>query len=156
MTNNSESDRLWARLLAAIKRRRFAQDELIEILHEAQRSYGHLNRALLRDVASLLKLPPSRVFGVATFYHLFRMQPRRRHECTVCLGTACYIRGAAALRAEAVLAAQARDDLALHESRCIGTCGIAPMVLIDRSASGPETTDSLRRHLRELNSHGSR
>lgn len=138
-----------------MKRHRFAQDGLIEILHEAQRLFGHLDRALLLDIAVKLQLPPSRVFGVATFYHLFRLHPRRPHECTVCLGTACYIRGASALRVEAEQAAQARHDLAIHEARCIGTCGIAPLVVVDGTVVGKETPNSVQKRLKELKPRGS-
>lgn len=150
MTNSTQSDRRVAQLHRVMKRHRFAPDALIEILHEAQKLFGHLEADVLRNLAHQLGLPPSRVYGVATFYHLFRLDARRRHEFTVCLGTACYIRGANALLREAKNAEHDRGDLALHEARCVGTCGIAPLIVVDGAAAGPETPESLRRRLLEL------
>ncbi len=81
-----------------IKRYQYQQDALIEILHKAQELFGYLDDLLLY-IARSLKLPPSRVYGVATFYHLFSLAPQGVHTCTVCTGTACYVKGAAQILA---------------------------------------------------------
>ena len=80
-----------------LKRTRFCQDALIEVLHSAQDIFGYLRLDILHYIARQLKLPPSRVYGVATFYHLFSFSPKGEHSCTVCLGTACYVGGAPAI-----------------------------------------------------------
>ena len=77
-----------------MKKHQFKQDALIEVLHKAQELFGYLEDDLLLFVAYQLKLPPSRVYGVATFYHFFTLKPKGEHTCVVCMGTACYVKGA--------------------------------------------------------------
>src|SRR5271156_1578756 len=77
-----------------MKRQQYQPDALIEVLHKAQELFGYLDVDVLRTVARGLKLPPSRVYGVATFYHLFSLKPQGAHTCVVCLGTACFVKGA--------------------------------------------------------------
>ena len=79
----------------SMKRHHHRPDALIEVLHTAQELFGHLDHDILFYIARGLTLPPSRVYGVASFYHLFRFKPKGKHQCTVCLGTACYVNGAA-------------------------------------------------------------
>ena len=79
---------------ATIKRYQYQQDALIEILHRAPELFGYLEMDVLLYIAHSLKLPPSRVYGVATFYHLFSLAPSGVHTCVVCTGTACYVKGA--------------------------------------------------------------
>ena len=96
-----------------MKRHQFAPDALIEVLHTAQELFGFLQTDLLHYVAHGLKLPPSRVYGVATFYHFFSFKPQGEHTCVVCTGTACYVKGADALLAAVEQAARdrrRRDD----------------------------------------------
>ena len=83
----------------ALKRLHYRQDALIEVLHVAQEAFGYLDDGLLVYIARQLKLPPSWVFGVATFYHFFSLNPKGEHTCTVCMGTACYVKGAAGITA---------------------------------------------------------
>jgi bidirectional [NiFe] hydrogenase diaphorase subunit len=97
-----------------------------------------------------MKLPPSRVYGVATFYHFFSLKPKGRHTCVVCTGTACYVKGANALLAAAERAAHiqagettADGNISLLTARCLGACGIAPAVVLDGAVRGHETTDAL-------------
>ena len=80
-----------------MKRHQFQPDALIEVLHTAQELFGFLETDLLHYIAHGLKLPPSRVYGVATFYHFFSFAPQGEHTCVVCTGTACYVKGADAL-----------------------------------------------------------
>src|SRR4051794_23430579 len=89
----TSTDARFARLDTAMKRHHLQPDALIEVLHVAQEIFGHLDHGLLHYVARGLKLPPSRVYGVATFYHLFTFAPKGRHTCVVCRGTACFVRG---------------------------------------------------------------
>lgn len=113
-------------------------DALIEILHRVQELEGYLSPSALRTVAVGLGLPLSRVQGVASFYHLFRLAPPTPHRCAVCLGTACFVRGAGDL---AVILANRLgvklDDLsgndlwALQSVTCVGACGQAPVLVVD-------------------------
>ena len=77
-----------------LKRGRYSQDQLIETLHVAQDVFGNLSEDILVYVARALRLPPSMVYGVATFYELFTFDPPGDHSCTVCTGTACFVKGA--------------------------------------------------------------
>jgi bidirectional [NiFe] hydrogenase diaphorase subunit len=128
----------------ALKRARFAQDQLIEILHVAQDVFGYLSEDVLVYVARALKLPPSRVYGVATFYHLFTFEEPGDHSCTVCTGTACFVKGAddivLALSREhvTVAAGQTTEDgrFTLTTARCLGSCGLAPVVVLDGEVRG--------------------
>ena len=91
---HASGDKRFKILEAHIKKHQFKQDALIEVLHKAQELFGYLEDDLLLFVAYRLKLPPSRVYGVATFYHFFTLKPKGKHTCVVCMGTACYVRGA--------------------------------------------------------------
>ena len=82
-----------------LKRFQYEPDALIEVLHTAQEAFGYLSNDLLRYVARQLKLPVSWVYGVATFYHFFSLTPQGSHSCTLCLGTACYVKRSAEILA---------------------------------------------------------
>jgi bidirectional [NiFe] hydrogenase diaphorase subunit len=148
--------RRWARLDAAVRRHRHAADALIEILHAAQKVFGHLTPEVLQHVARELRLPPSRVLGVATFYHLFRLAPLAAHRCLICLGTTCYIRGGPALQRAACDATRNNPNLSVGAVRCVGICGMAPLVVLDDQAIGPLTPGELQNQLEERTSHGAR
>lgn len=114
------------------------QDQLIQVLHVAQEVFGYLSPEVLSYVARALHLPESRVYGVATFYHLFSFDPPGDHSCTVCTGTACHVKGAdailTALSEEFGLApGETRPDgsFTLSTTRCLGSCGLAPMLVLD-------------------------
>lgn len=92
-------DNRFKMLDASMKRQRFQADALIEVLHIAQELFGYLQDDILLYVAQGLKLPPSRVYGVATFYHFFTFAPKGTHTCVVCMGTACYVKGGETLLA---------------------------------------------------------
>jgi bidirectional [NiFe] hydrogenase diaphorase subunit len=91
--DNLKLDPRYKALDLQIKRDRQSQDALIEVLHKAQESFGYLEDDVLIYIARGLKLPLSRVYGVATFYHLFTLKPSGIHTCVVCLGTACHVKG---------------------------------------------------------------
>src|SRR5262249_28614724 len=95
--DHPSGDKRFKLLDAAMKRHQHQPDALIEVLHPAQELFGYLEHDLLLYVAYNLKLPPSRVYGVATFYHFFSFAPKGEHSCIVCMGTACYVKGAATL-----------------------------------------------------------
>ena len=136
-------DKRFKLLDATMKRHQYRGDALLEVLHTAQELFGYLSPDLLVYVSHHLKLPPSWVYGVATFYHFFSLAPRGQHQCVVCLGTACYVKGAATLLAalEKDLAIKAGDttkdgQVSLLTARCLGACGLAPAVVFDGSVAG--------------------
>lgn len=121
----------------AMSRHQFSGDALIEVLHTAQELYGFLSPPLLKMIAHKLRLPPSRVLGVATFYHFFSLKPKGEHTFVVCLGTACYVAGGlgliSKLERRCAKSGQTTPDgkVSVETARCIGSCGLAPAVIYD-------------------------
>jgi bidirectional [NiFe] hydrogenase diaphorase subunit len=154
-------DARFALLEGTMKRHQFQHDALIEVLHHAQQLFGCLDHDVLYFVAHHLKLPPSKVYGVATFYHFFSLKPAGKHTCVLCMGTACYVNGARALLAAVehqshlqVGETSGDGELSLLTARCLGACGIAPAVLLDGKVRGHETPDGLRAALKGWLAHG--
>lgn len=132
-----------------LKQFQYRPDALIEVLHVAQEAFGYLSEELMNHVARQLRVPYSRVYGVATFYHFFSLEPQGEHSCVVCAGTACYVKrsGEIVERLEwefAVKAGNTTADrkLTLSTVRCLGTCGLAPVVVLDGEIAGRSTPDS--------------
>jgi bidirectional [NiFe] hydrogenase diaphorase subunit len=146
---HASGDKRFKILEVHMKKYLFRQDALIEILHKAQELFGYLEDDLLLFIAFKLKLPASRVYGVATFYHYFTLKPKGEHTCVVCMGTACYVNGAAKLLAaiEEQLKIKAgettaHNELSLLTARCIGACGLAPAVVYDGAVTPQQTPDA--------------
>jgi bidirectional [NiFe] hydrogenase diaphorase subunit len=143
-----------------MRRQGYAPHALIETLHTVQDSFGFLDETALRYVAASLRVPPSRVYGVATFYHYFSFKPQGEHTCVVCTGTACYIKGGNDLLA-AISAEYDIDEgettpdgqLSLLTARCFGSCGLAPVAVVDGLVSGRLTSGEIVDRLRRLTSH---
>src|SRR5215469_5316808 len=89
---HASGDKRFKILEVHMMKHQFRHDALIEVLHKAQELFGYLEDDLLLFIACKLKLPPSRVYGVATFYHFFTLKPQGEHTCVVCMGTACYVK----------------------------------------------------------------
>ncbi|NEO32900.1 MAG: bidirectional hydrogenase complex protein HoxE [Symploca sp. SIO3C6] len=143
-------DKRFKALEMTMKRNQYRPDALIEVLHKAQETFGYLEEDVLLFIARGLKLPLSRVYGVATFYHLFSLKPSGVHTCVVCLGTACYVKGAAAVLESMTKQTQisvgettADGQISLMSARCIGACGLAPAVVFDGSVAGKQTPESV-------------
>jgi bidirectional [NiFe] hydrogenase diaphorase subunit len=136
--NHPSGDERFAVVDKHLQRVHHAQDQLIETLHVAQDVFGYLSDDVLLYVARALLLPPSMVLGVATFYHLFDFEPPGEHSCSVCTGTACFVKGADSIVAAvssrwAVPTGTTSPDglLTLRTARCLGSCGLAPVVVLD-------------------------
>jgi len=123
---------------------------LISVLHLVQAEFGHLGQSHIDAVAQLMQIPAAKVSGVASFYHFFRLQPRGRFLISVCLGTACYVKGADRL------AQKLRDELGiafgetstdgmftLEASRCLGICALAPVIMVEKDVHGQVTPDQI-------------
>ncbi len=152
-------DKRWRLVAGVMRRHGYRPDCLIECLHAVQEAFGYLDDVSLRFVGQALRLPPSKVYGVATFYHFFTLKPKGRHTCVVCMGTACYIKGA-----QQILdgiegrygikpgETTADNNLSVLTARCIGSCGLAPAVVIDGVMSGKLTAeDAAERIERSVN-----
>ncbi|SDX07645.1 bidirectional hydrogenase complex protein HoxE [Thiocapsa roseopersicina] len=150
-------DKRWKLVNATMRRNGYADHALIETLHSVQDAFGFLDEGSLRFVAASLDLPLSKVYGVATFYHLFTLKPKGRHACVVCTGTACYIKGAGGLverlqeRFDINPGETTEDDrLSLLTARCVGACGLAPAIVIDGDVLGKLDSETLIAKLEEL------
>jgi len=137
---------LFAELGEFIDNQSAGRDSLIPVLHKAQDLFGFLPIDVQEFIAEKMNLPVSEVYGVVTFYHYFTMQPRGRHTVNVCLGTACYVRGAKkvieALTEElGVKIGETTPDrrFSLTSQRCFGACGLAPVVMVNDDVHGRVT-----------------
>ncbi len=140
-----------------LKRVRYRGDALIEVLHSAQDIFGFLSKDVLVYVARQLKLPLSRVYGVASFYHLFSFEPLGEHSCTICMGTACYVKGAPDIvkiledEYDIEMGETTADkQFSLGSARCLGSCGMAPVVVIDGDVVGRETPAATLERIRKV------
>jgi NADH-quinone oxidoreductase subunit E len=137
-------------LVAFINEWKVKPGSLIMILHKTQETFGYISRESAAKIAEMTGIPLARVYGVVTFYHFFKMTKPGKHKVAVCLGTACYLKGGAdileAARAELHLApgGVTEDGLfSIDEVRCVGCCGMAPVMTVDQDTFGKMTKDKL-------------
>lgn len=116
---------------------------LIAVLHKAQELYGYLPREIMEFVAEEMSIPTSHIWGVATFYHYFNLMPKGKYTVSVCMGTACYVKGAVevmeAIKEElGIQEGQTTEDMmfTLQEARCLGACGLAPVIMVNGKIHG--------------------
>ncbi len=114
------------------------KSQLISVLHKVQEHSGYISRQQIDAVAQLMQIPTAEVSGVATFYHFFRLKPRGKYTINICMGTACYVKGADKVANKVVeelgitFGETTRDGMfTLEQTRCLGTCGLAPVVMIN-------------------------
>ena len=146
-------DKRWRIVEAAARRHGYESHALIEVLHTVQECFGFLDEPALRYAGKLLRVPLSKVYGVATFYQFFTLKPQGEHSCVVCMGTACYIKGAPQLleairEKHGVKPGETTKDnkLSVLTARCVGSCGLAPAVVFDGEIMGRlDKTDTLNR-----------
>jgi len=138
-----ESDPRWEQLEEILAAHQGDAGALIQVLHAAQDVFGFVSEEVQERVAEALGVPVSEVYGVATFYSLFSLKPRGQYKIGVCLGTACYVRGAAQVLAELEkqLGVKVNDTTSdgkftLEVTRCIGACGLAPVITINEDVYG--------------------
>jgi len=134
----------------------YEKDALLEVLNTAQETFGYLSEALMIYVSQQLGVPLARVYGVATFYHMFTLTPLGEHNCIVCTGTACHVKGSNRIvqhLAESfnINAGETTADglFSLTIARCIGSCGLAPVVVLDGEVLGKATPDSVNHRVFE-------
>lgn len=125
------------------RRKPHPESYLIAVLQRLQNHVGYLEKEHMDEVAWLMGIPYAKVSGVATFYHFFQFQAKGRHTITVCMGTACYVRGAAKVleRVKEILQIQegqtTKDGrFSIANARCIGACAMAPVVVVGEKVYG--------------------
>jgi len=132
------------------------EGKLIAVLHKAQTLIGWLPPEALRHIAGRLGLKVSKVYGVATFYSYFTLKPKGKYRISVCTGTACFVRGADAILAElkktlGIEVGETTPDglFSLDAVRCIGACGLAPVVTINDKIYGRLKVEDVKGMLEE-------
>lgn len=155
-------DKRWRIVNATMRRHGFASHALIETLHAVQEAFGFLDQDALNYVSACLRVPPSKTYGVATFYHFFKLKPGGLHNCVVCMGTACYIKGGrevldAVSKTYNISDGETTPDknLSLVIARCIGSCGLAPATVIDGVVMPKMTPEKALEQIKKLDEHGS-
>lgn len=123
---------------------------LIMVLHKVQEHYGYIPHEVAVEVSKLLETPLAKIYGVATFYHLFSLKKPGKHKIAVCMGTACYLKGAQDLLDEidAVIGCKSGEvtvdgKFSVDAVRCIGCCGLAPVMTVDGKVFGSVTADQI-------------
>lgn len=123
---------------------------LIMVLHKVQEYYGYIPHDVAVEVAHMLETPLAKIYGVATFYHLFSLKKPGKYRVAVCMGTACYLKGAQDLLDEldSILSCKPGEvtvdkRFSVDAVRCIGCCGLAPVMTVDGKVYGNVTVDKI-------------
>lgn len=129
---------------------------LIEVLHRAQHIFGYLPKEVQLFIGEKLNIPSSKIFGVVSFYSYFTTEPKGDYTINVCLGTACFVRGADKIvkKFESELGIKVGETsenkkFSLEGLRCVGACGLAPVVLVNEKVYGRVTVDDVTKILAE-------
>ncbi|MFC1994516.1 NADH-quinone oxidoreductase subunit NuoE [Chloroflexota bacterium] len=132
------------------------QQNLIHVLQDINSEFGYLPEEGLRHVSRRMGIPLSEVYGMATFFKSFRLKPRGRHLVTVCMGTACHVRGAPRIaekmeRELCIHHGETTEDLrfTLETVNCVGACALGPMVIVDGNYNGQTSTNQVEALLKE-------
>ena len=140
-----------ARLDAAIAAAAGDPNMLMSVMQEAQEIYGYLPYAVQCKIAEGLNVPVEKVYGVATFYAQFALSPKGKYNISVCLGTACYVKGSQQVLDKLceelkIEAGECTDDakFSLEACRCVGACGLAPVMMVNEDVYGRLTPDMIK------------
>lgn len=141
---------MWQSIDQIIQRFRPISGSIISVLRECQEVVGYLPIVLLDYIGEGMNLPSSEVYGVASFYALFSMTPKGRHTIKVCLGTACYVKGIKEVMSRIENNYRLKEGgttedrrFSLQGVRCLGACGLAPVMVIDQDTHGDVTSDKV-------------
>lgn len=133
-------------LMAVIAKNKDLPGALLPVLHEAQEIYGYLPIEVQQMVADGLGVSLSEVFGVATFYSRFSLNPKGKHQISICLGTACYVKGSDKILEKVeeklgIKSGECTPDglFSIDSCRCVGACGLAPVMMVDEEVYGKLT-----------------
>jgi len=150
-------DERYKKIDRELRQLKFEKDGLLEILNSAQELFGYLSEELLTYISNQLDVPLSRVYGVATFYHMFTFEPLGEHTCIICTGTACHVKASAQIiaalsQAFNIATGETTPEglFSLTTARCLGSCGLAPVVVLDGQVRGKETPESVTNRVQEI------
>jgi NADH:ubiquinone oxidoreductase subunit E len=139
-----------------LKQHGYQKAKIIQILNDIQKINNYLPRHILEYVSQRLRMPLSGIYSIATFYSAFSLKPRGKHLVTVCLGTACHVRGAPAVltrledRLRVKTGGTTEDNqFTLKTVNCLGACALAPIVVIDEEYHGQTTVNKVEKLLKE-------
>jgi len=156
MTEKHLSEQVEVFIKSTCARFRNDEHELINVLHELQHHLGYLPEEVQQMVARELHIPAAKVYGVVTFYSFFTMVPKGKYDISICLGTACYVRGGELILEEfkrrlsiGVGETSADGLFSLSCIRCVGACGLAPVVTVGEKVYGRVTPQQVRRIIDE-------
>lgn len=151
-----QSVQLDKRLLDFIKEWNGKKGKEIMILHKVQEIYGFVPRAVAMEVSRLINLPLAKIYGIITFYHIFKLKKPGKHQISVCMGTACYLKGGNDIIAElenilgiGVNCVTEDGKFSVEVVRCVGCCGLAPVMVINGKTYGNLKRDDLPKILSE-------
>lgn len=130
--------------------------ELINVLHKCQETFGYLPAEVQEIISEKMEIPAAKVYGVVTFYSFFTMTPKGKHPISICTGTACYVRGAETVLAEfkkqlEIEVGETSENglFSLSCLRCVGACGLAPVVQVGDKTYGRVAPDDVREIIQE-------
>ena len=155
-----EPAKLNPELVSLVQQWKGKEGNLIMILHEIQNHHGYVPRELSLELSKMLDVPLARIYEVLTFYNFFKLTPPGKHRIALCMGTACYLRGAQIILDEiknilGIKEGQTTKDgiFYLDVVRCLGCCGLAPVMMIDNKVYGKvkknEITEILSKYIKE-------
>lgn len=149
-TGCAESQEKAKELQNVIDKYKETRGALIQVLHEAQEIYGYLPLEVQREIANQLDIPLAEVYGVVSFYTQFSIYPKGEYQINVCMGTACYVKGATEILDKfrtrlSIDVGECTEDgkFSLDACRCIGACGLAPVVTINDETYGKLTVEDV-------------
>jgi NADP-reducing hydrogenase subunit HndA len=144
------NENMWVEIDAVIQANQKRPGAIITVLRECQDVVGYLPEALIDHISRGMNLPHAEVFGVASFYSLFSFKPKGRHTIRLCLGTACYVKGIKEVasrisNAFGIEEGGTSEDrrFSLEAVRCLGACGLAPVMVVDQDTHGDIKADKV-------------
>ncbi len=148
------------KLTEIIAKYRETRGALIPVLHEAQEVYGYLPEDVIKNISAGLNVPLAEIYGVVTFYTQFSLNPKGRFKINVCMGTACYVKGSGDILEKfkeklGIEVGQCTEDgkFSLDACRCIGACGLAPVIMINDDVHGrlvPDDVEGILEKYKEI------
>lgn len=155
--NCGQKDPRFEKVMTTIEEHRDMKGSLIPVLHSVQELYGFLPEDVLKIISEELSIPMTEIYGVASFYSIFSLKPKGKNVIKVCLGTACYVKGSQAIierltKELNVEVGKTTEDgmFTLEATRCLGACGLAPVMMIGERVYGRLIPDDIPRILAEF------
>lgn len=144
------------KVMQVIKKNKAVDGALIPVLHEVQNTFGYIPEDVQKIISKELNIPESEIYGVTTFYTGFSLNPKGKYKIAVCLGTACYVKGSAMIINKVkeklgIDVGECTEDgkFSLDATRCLGACGLAPVMVINDKVYGRLTSADVEDILNE-------